>query len=119
MSTPQGQRRTLNEPFLRQVVGVIEQHPELWNQSGYRQTGECGITFCLAGWACHIAGLDVYLLGKDPTPRTIFWKAAYLLGLTRRQANQLFFWPDGERCHPTVEQLKARITEVTGVAFES
>jgi len=111
--------RTVNEEFLRKVVAVIERHPERWNQSGYRQTGECGDTYCLAGWACHVAGLDVYTLGRDPTPRAIFWRAARLLGLTRRQANQLFFWADDDRCHPTVDRLKARITEVTGVVFLS
>jgi hypothetical protein len=111
--------RQVNEPFIRQVVAVIERNADRWNQSGYRLTGECGDTFCLAGWTCHIAGLDVYQLGRhDRGPRAIFWRAANLLGLNRRQAAELFFWADKARCHPTVEELKTKITATTGVAFE-
>lgn len=110
--------RQVNEQFLRRVVAVIESNPRHWNQSGYRLTGECGDTFCLAGWALHVAGYDVYRFGRpDPGPRAIFWKAAELLGLSRRQANALFFWADDRRCHPTVEELKAHITAITGIEF--
>lgn len=118
MDTPAGTpRRKLDEAFIREVVALIERNAARWDQSAYRQTGECGDLYCLAGWAVHHAGEDVYQLGRNTTPRAIFWRAAHLLGLSRRQANALFFWPDDERCHPTVDELKHRITEVTGVAF--
>lgn len=58
------QNSTLNVPFLRAIVGMIEAHPENYNQGTWASSASekaakstlCGTTFCLAGWATTLAG---------------------------------------------------------------
>ncbi len=104
---------------IRETVRAIEAAPHLWNQNSYSGTNEHGQrTYCLAGWTLHLDGRDVTaMLRKHQGNMRVFDVAMRVLGLDRHQAHMLFaFWGQGER-HPTVEQLKSRITEVTGVTF--
>ncbi len=101
-------------------MAFIELNPELWNQRTV--TGFCplGRTYSLAAWTCVLAGRRVTVMFH---PERVDQLAADLLGLTVDQAARLFRFGAGpaepDDPHPTVEQLKDRITEVTGVDFKS
>lgn len=104
---------------IRQVVYAIEANQHRWNQNSYSGTNEDGVrTYCLAGWTLHLDGRDVTsVLRKYQGNMRVFGLAMRILGLDRHQAHKLFsFWGQGEH-HPSVAQLKTRITEVTGVTF--
>ncbi len=104
---------------IRETVRAIEASPHLWNQNSYSGTNERGErTYCLAGWTLHLDGRDVTrMLRKHRGNLRVFDEAMEVLGLDRHQAYKLFaFWGVGDD-HPSVAQLKTRITEVTGVTF--
>lgn len=109
----------LNEPAIRAVVRMIEFDPDTWNQGALRTTTRMGSAHCLAAWTVILAGLDLdELLTSHPDGDIIYATAARLLGLTAQQAARLFLHvhnDDGQ--HITVDQLKERITAVTGIAF--
>lgn len=98
---------TLNVDALRSVVSMIELYPELWDQRD--------VVRSLAGWTCTLARLDVAVLLL--VPGTVFTVARDLLGLTNDQALRLFTYGRSAPDHPTVDQLKTRITAVTGERF--
>ena len=101
---------------LRAAVEAIEFDPRRWDQNSY--LGECGSTYCLAGWVCHLAGLDVRRLLREGF-HDVFQRAMALLDLDPGQADDLFMYMENDRGeHPTVEEFKARITQVTGVTFD-
>ncbi len=108
----------VNEAGLRAVVAQIELDPTAWNQEVYigsSQQDPRRVAYCFAAWTCLLAGYDVE--GEAQRGYTIPRIAEGLLGLTRREANQLFFWGTGVDEPPTVEQLKTRLTEITGISF--
>ncbi len=86
----------------------------------------CGTTMCLAGQVVHQAGFPLLSYGgpgerrsisscleQDGTRRSIADKAQDLLGLSDRQANDLFGYMTND-----LAAFKQRITTVTGVEFE-
>lgn len=111
----------LNVEGIRAVVAQIYMDPAAWNQNTFfgaspLQPGR--VAYCFAAWTCLLVGIDVEELASAGG-HTVHYLAQEMLGLTRKQANQLFWWGVGLDEHPTVTELKARITEVTGVLFES
>lgn len=107
-----------NDDGIRAVVAWIEHDPEAWDQnvySGTTLTQPLRGVHCVAAWTCVLAGINI---GVMVSTYDILNFAQHLLGLTRQHANQLFWWGVGLDEHPTVEQLKARVTEVTGVTFD-
>lgn len=105
------------EAALRAVVAYIELHPERWSQRApiRRWRGE-RITYDLAGWVCKLARLDLAELLVHG-PDAVYFAARDLLGLTPEQAARLFRFGQGE-AHPSVADLKARVTGVTGIRFD-
>ena|SRR5258706_8207228 len=79
---------------LDQVINIIETNPERWDQGTWGSMTDCGSTYCIAGWACLLAGLtlnwfDNTLInanGHDP-----FDAGQKILELTDEQAHYLFF----------------------------
>lgn len=104
------------------------------------QVEKCRTTFCFAGHAMLQANLvdedGRYILAdgsaslkfpetvdSDRRLRTVETVAAELLGLSKDQAEQIFYYgtsadPLCETEKPTVAGLKERVTRVTGVIFE-
>lgn len=110
----------LNEPAVRCVVAMIELYPERWHQSawqGYHGTPDR--KWCFASWTVHLAGESVaaLLTGDGLGHWAVARRAKELLGLSQRQAQVLFSFGNDWETHPTVEQLKQRITEATGITF--
>ena len=96
----------VNEAAMRSVVQYIESEPETWDQRYVSRSGR----MCLAGIACHLAGIRVDVLTSD----LLFAAGRRLLGLTPPQADRLFMWHG----HPaTVSQLKEEITAITGMEW--
>jgi len=110
----------VNTGAVRAVVAAIEAEVHAWDQNYLLGSGECGTTRCLAGWAVHLAGLDLAAMcaASDVDYIEVLEKARELLGLSEAQADDLFlnFGMIGKQ--PTVAELKARVTAVTGVTFE-
>ncbi len=110
-----------NVQAIRHVVAAIEADLKAWDQERLLGRGECGTARCLAGWAIHVAGYDLEaLLAASPIGQgyvEVIELARALLGLTQEQADDLFlvFGLVGKK--PTIGELKARITAVTGVTF--
>ncbi len=95
-----------NVPALRSVVQYIESQPETWDQRFVSRHGR----MCIAGIACHLAGMRVDVLSSDQ----LFSAGRRLLGLSPAQADRLFMWHG----HPnSVSQLKEEITAVTGLEW--
>lgn len=102
----------VNVDAIRAVVAMIELNPQRWNQTvlmTWRPDGNHA--YCFAGWTLVLAGHTPESLQQLRSFRA---PAQELLGLTRDQAHDLFFYfPPGA----TVAELKDRITSVTGVTF--
>ncbi len=95
-----------NEPALRSVVQYIDSEPQTWDQRFVSKDGR----MCIAGIACHLAGLKVEALDSN----MLFAAGRRLLGLTGSQADRLFNWHG----HPaSVSQLKEEISAVTGMEW--
>ncbi len=79
---------------------------------------ECGTTMCYAGWAAHLSGYrftmgeGAFLEGE--APKSVSEVARNLLGLDHREAGYLFDANSAD----TVGQLKALVTDMTGIEFE-
>lgn len=80
---------TLNIALLLRVADTIAKYPHAFDMC----TWDCGTTACIAGWALRLSGTrhgmftGTLISSKD---------AARLLGLSMRDAEQLFFrinWP--------------------------
>lgn len=128
----------------QQVMKQIEAEPERWNQGSYVSTrkmnevgleaarllalevvdlNECGTTACYAGWALHLLGYKVNLFNQvfnedGERDGGVFDKAAEVLGLTTDQADEIFHYTAVQGKDVTVQQLKARVSRVTGVNFD-
>ncbi len=96
----------LNEAAIRSVVAYIESQPETWDQRYVASRGR----MCVAGIACHLAGMRVDRLSSD----RLFAAGRRLLGLSPAQADRLFMWHGDP---PSVSQLKEEITAVTGMEW--
>jgi len=100
---------------------MISTFPERWDQGAFHSWRPSGAAHCFAAWTIVLAGLDLKaMLAQDPTGDTVHAVARDMLGLTTAQAARLFLHhknEDGE--HPTVAQLKVRVTEVTGIDFRT
>lgn len=112
----------INVPLFQRIMLAIAALPQRWNQGHFvkHTDGGCGTAFCVAGWALHLSGVDV--VGFRNEHRRIFREAAALLGLTYREAAEIFFFTQTGlplQEHPTFAQLKQRISAVTGIDFDS
>ncbi len=112
----------VNATALRGVVAMIALAPQQWNQRQFVTPRGPGRppAYCLASWTVKLAGMDLAeILVRDGGPR-VYVVAMTLLGLSVAQAARLFYFgahhSDAE-AHPTVDDLRARITGVTGVTF--
>jgi hypothetical protein len=104
----------LNKPAIRAVLAYIESQPDQWDQRYFQSVDG---TMCMAGIACHLAGLDLeQMLVEDGDPMAVYHQAQTLLGLTDEQADRLFLqfvqWLG--TTPPTVDQLREEIVAVTG-----
>lgn len=117
----------VNEKLVRDVVSAIEASPENWDQGLFVDTTSlkarsCGTQFCFAGWAAVLAGYVNQNTGELAMERAIADDhgicveevAQSVLGFTERQAEKIFYNFQGAH----VSDLKAELTEVTGVTFE-
>ncbi len=104
----------LNKPAIRAILYYIESQPEVWDQRWFAPIGERD-GMCLAGIACHLAGLDVHRLYNDGGHAAIYNRAKKLLGLTEYQASRLFYWFYGT--NPSA--LREEIAFVTGWAVDA
>lgn len=134
----------INETLIREVVAAIEDNESGWDQRYWVNEAPCGTTFCFAGWATLLAGhIEETAEGVRTTAKGklvaagLGWSADLLdgrhpvntwfpflpvaaaeLGLTYEQAKILF--DEGNDylfIHPSIEQFKDLITQVTGVTF--
>lgn len=102
----------LNRAAIRAVLAYIESQPQVWDQRFFQQPGTgC---MCIAGIACHLAGIDPgWLLTDDPM--AVYAQAQKLLGLTDEQADRLFLqFVDWRGSPPSLAQLREEIAAVTG-----
>ncbi len=113
----------LDEARMREVLAFLQLHPELWNQNHFL----CGTTGCLAGWTVAldeqktVHELDQLTWGYPAIPI----RAQELLGLTDKQAHELFTFtgladPAAEHAwrHPTFVEFCAKVEQVTGLRFK-
>lgn len=118
MTTALASRPTAQQPDearFRQAVSVIEVNRRRWDQNTYFSL--VGGSYCFGGWVCYLAGQDVEAMLRGGGCVAVALEAARLLGLDYEDAMLLFNFTEVDGQHPTVEQLKEKITEVTGIEF--
>ncbi len=107
----------VNQALIRAVLGQIKRAPVKWDQTVWWSTeAHAG---CFAAWALKISGRNpVRVLAADrPGYPNTFRVARLLLGLDESQATRLFHYIEDAGKHPTLAQLRQRLTDVTGVGF--
>ncbi len=129
---PLDQRRSeINEPLLREVLAFIEMHQDQWDQGQWWRHGNCNTIGCFAGWTVVLGhpnwGLD-RAWEFDSNDIDVPEQATRLLGLTRGQAERLFYYTsvyakdpiDGvyRTRHPTFADFCRRVEEITGIVFK-
>ncbi len=114
---------TVNAAGLRGVAAMIALVPDQWDQRNFvtPRGPNRPPAYCLASWTAKLAGMDpAEILARDGGSR-VYVIAMTLLGLSVAQAARLFYFgvrhSDDDTAHPTVDELRARITAVTGVTF--
>lgn len=130
----------------KQVMKQIEFEPERWHQRTFVYSpiminglsfdertallhapvdlNECGTTACYAGWAISLQGfrIDLMNLVYDQEGMRVGTASAVamdLLGLNALQVDDIFHYTindDGSQV--SVEDIKARVTQVTGIEFD-
>lgn len=118
-----------NAPLLRGTMNHILTHPDEHNQLGWILEADCGTTRCFAGTALHLAKQDTNLEWYDLVSGTFGSEVLFmngggreatgfvgggsirdaaieLLGLTPRQAHELF------RTNATIEELQATVDQL-------
>ncbi len=117
---------TVNATALRGVVAMIALAPEQWDQRGFVTSRGANRppAYCLASWTCKLAGMDPAAMVARDGGSSVYVVAMTLLGLSTAQAARLFYFGSyrgdevGADVHPTVDELRARITALTGVTFD-
>jgi hypothetical protein len=124
---------TANEPLFREIISTIEVDPDSWSQDDYIKESGCGTTYCIAGWALVLSGQKGLFTNNRQEAHDA---ARRLLRLDEHQADDIFLFtsvdsdglcdcepgcqvPSTVSRHPTLDEMKARITEVTGIVFKT
>ena len=111
----------INVTGIRAVVAHLALDPAGWNQRSFSGTSVLDhrrVAYCFAAWTLILAGHDIEQLLQEDISR-IPVQVAAMLGLSRRQINQLIMWGVDADPHPTIEQFKEFITVTTGVLFDA
>lgn len=88
---------TVNTELLLKIYDKVSAEPEAWDQGNWGQQTECGTTYCIAGWACVLSGLDVQFTCAPGIAAVragglpVAFRAADLLNLDEYQAYDLFY----------------------------
>jgi hypothetical protein len=117
-----------NLNLIREVLSVIKENPERWNQSIWMSSPEpkftCGTAMCVAGHAVSISDLDIKWVysrwdkeyrGTLEDGRMIAKVAQELLGLTENEANTLF---DANNTFAELKTIAKQIAERAGEKLE-
>lgn len=124
----------LNEAAVRAMVEGIINDPDSWEQNYWGFEGNCGTTYCAAGftvlqdgWKINFTGSRRYraftcskVIDGHKVSNTIRETAQSLLGLNECATNLIFSYTvnlDTGK-HPTVEEFVQRIADVTGLEFK-
>ena len=118
---------------IRKVVALLRDRRGQWDQRNWGYRTACGTTFCFAGWTALLYAPDqvrwvadrnaddssaAWYLTGNPHPEQLAQEA---LGLSGTEAYWIFMFthPDGNELRPVeLDELEAKITEVTGVTFD-
>lgn len=115
-----------NTDLIRKTIAMIERNPKRWSQDSYvdvvvseEEKNVCGTTMCFAGTALAIKkGVKEFLeeIGFPNLNKSydFYTEARLVLGLDNEQAWDIFM-----EMTEDVEELKAKITQVTGVTFDA
>lgn len=90
----------INVRLIRKIQRAITKWPENYNQFDFgrffrfnakkQKEPDCGSACCIAGWACALEGYEPAKLERNCRAPRVFRKAMELLGLTYKQADELF-----------------------------
>lgn len=89
---------TYNKPLMDKILDQITQHPETHNQGSFANRDACGTTYCVAGWACVLSGVELgfqtfetYEYADSTVDgESIVDKAEQLLGISPTESYRLF-----------------------------
>jgi hypothetical protein len=136
----------VNEPLFRKIVQGFEGEEYKWDQKYWINVGlaeedlvnrltqgqdwSCDTAFCIAGLACYLSdrvkveqvghAIYTYITDEHDNRSNFAREGRQLLGLSPEQAGQIFeFGSEYTERHPTIDQMKKRITEVTGIVFDN
>lgn len=113
---------TINLDLALEVREMIKMHPERHSQKTWAREESCGTTMCIAGWACHLSGLDFLMTLNESNcdcgcgagmiealklkdGREVDHAAADLLGLDRHTASSLFYTVDNDAALDMLDRL--------------
>ncbi len=110
----------VNEAAIRALVAHLEINTSRWDQHVFYSRRGNTTAHCMAAWAVILAGHDLLAMLRQPGgDLRVHRLAQLLLGLDFDQAHDLFdYLHNGHGEHPSLDDLKARITAVTGVSFK-
>lgn len=112
----------VNETLIRDTIEYIEQHPDEWDQTsfgaelywptGYYERADCEA--CFFGNLVVLASQRGYRFTTDSV-----FALARVTGVTVDQFREIFHWyPDKDLSKDVqLKELKAKVTEVTGIEF--
>jgi hypothetical protein len=90
----------INRKMFAEIHGLITEFPELHDQQtwevGREETGKCGTTRCIAGWATWIAARDHGLLSRkrETTTEDVRHALAGRLGLVMADRDSQWYYGD-------------------------
>jgi hypothetical protein len=105
----------LNVPLNLQVMAAIEAEPRRWNQDLVIGVRGCNTTYCYAGWALKLSGVDL------DSYQSYHWsgEARELLGFTIEQADRIFYYMGSDYKHPTFNEMVGHVLDVTGIDYRA
>jgi len=105
-----------NQEKVKAVLDAILEHPELHDQNNWARKTSCGTVMCIAGWTCHLEGLEFEWEGYTILPENhadvlaesgdiIPDAAQRLLGLSDVEARNLFYELDEDEALRKLKHL--------------
>lgn len=110
----------VNEAAIRALIAHLEINIDRWDQHVFYSRRGDTTAHCMAAWTVILAGRDLLAMLRQPGgDMRVYRHAQLLLGLDFDQAHSLFeYFDNGRGEHPSLDDLKARVTAVTGVTFK-
>ena len=101
-------KQQYNCELFEKILNYINENPQSFNVTTWKEESECGTTMCIAGLACYLSDIlvpDFRTFSTDAMSDWYFNNARKLLNININEANLLFHLDDEEEAVSMLEEI--------------